>query len=98
MAHLFALLLAALQASTAPAAPSLDARWATEFESLPAAEPGFDATTAYVPLKDGGLVAVDLDRGTIRWQLEAATQLTPATGEGLVFIATEQSIEARDAL
>ena len=98
MAHFFALLLAWIQAPAAPPAPTLDARWVTEFESLPAAAPGFDATTAYVPLKDGGLVAVDLDRGTIRWQLEVTAQLTPATGEGLVFIATEQAIEARDAL
>ena len=97
MAHCFALLLALFQAPAAPAAASLDARWVAQFESVPAAEPGFDTETAYVPLKNGQLVAVDLDRGTIRWQLEVATQFTPATGEGLVFIATEQAIEARDA-
>jgi outer membrane protein assembly factor BamB len=97
MAHIFALLLALLQA--APAAPplSLDARWATEFESPPAARPGFDARAAYVPLRGGQLVAVDLDRGTIRWRLDVATTFTPATGEGLVFIATDQMIEARNA-
>jgi hypothetical protein len=61
------------------------------------ASPGFDATTAYVPLKGGQLVAVDLDRGTIRWRLELATEFTPATGEGLVFTVSEQMIEARDA-
>ena len=97
MAHIFAVLLAVFQAAPA-AGPtvSLDARWVTAFETPPVATPGFDATTAYVPLKDR-LVAVDLNRGTIRWQLDVATAFTPATGGGLVFTASEQTIEARDA-
>ena len=52
---------------------------------------GFDETTAYVPLraaeeqpgvepKRAQLVALDLDRGTIRWQLDVDTPFTPATG------------------
>ena len=76
---------------------SFDARWVTAFDTPPAATPGFDATTAYVPLKGGQLVAVDLDRGTVRWRLDVATAFTPATGDGLVFTASEQTIEARDA-
>ncbi len=67
------------------------------FDSPPAASPGYDATTAYIPLKGGQLVAVNLDRGTIRWRLEVATALTPSTGEGLVFTVSDQTIEARDA-
>jgi outer membrane protein assembly factor BamB len=113
MAHLFAALLgpprcglcvvgwflAFVQAAppTPPAPPSLDARWVVTFESAPATTPGFDANTAYIPLKDGPLVAVNLDRGTIRWRLDVSTAFTPATGEGLVFVVTDQSIEARDA-
>lgn len=97
MAHFFALLLALIQAAAPqPPAPSLDARWVTAFESAPVAQPGFDATTAFVPLKEE-LVAVDLDRGTIRWRLDVATQFTPATGGGLVFSISDQLIEARDA-
>jgi outer membrane protein assembly factor BamB len=105
MAHIFALLLAVFQAAPAPAPlAALDARWVATFDSLPAAPPGFDATTAYVPLKGDEersvrpqLVAVDLDRGTIRWQLDVATPFTPATGAGLVFTVTDQQIEAREA-
>lgn len=97
MAHFFALLLAVFQAPAAPGPASLDARWVTAFETPPAATPGFDATTAFVPLKGGQLVAVDLDRGTIRWRLDVATPFTPATGEGLVFTVSDQTIEARDA-
>lgn len=99
MAQIFALLLAIIQAPPAPITPqvSLDARWVAAFETLPAAAPGFDASTAFVPLKGGQLVAVDLNRGTIRWRSDVATAFTPATGEGLVFTVTEQMIEARDA-
>jgi outer membrane protein assembly factor BamB len=95
MAQFFALLLALWQAVSPPPA-SLDARWSTAFETPAAATPGFDSTTAYVPLKGGQLVAVDLDRGTIRWRLDVATPFTPATGDGLVFTVSEQVIEARD--
>jgi len=105
MAQLFALLLSlSWQAPPPPGPPplSFDARWAVSFATPPAAPPGFDATTAYVllkgdELKGGELVAVDLDRGTIRWRLESAGAYTPATGDGLVFTANEQTIEARDA-
>ena len=97
MAHFFALLLAVLQAPAAPPAVALDARWAASFDTPPAAAPGFDATTAFVPLKGGQLVAVDLDRGTVRWRLDVTTAFTPATGEGLVFTVTDELIEARDA-
>src|SRR5690242_20254828 len=107
MARFFALLLAPImltapparwleQASTPPPL-SLDARWVAAFEAPPAATPGFDVTTAYVPLRNGQLVAVDLDRGTIRWRLDVSTGFTPATGEGLVFTADDQVIEAREA-
>src|SRR6187455_3712198 len=97
MAQFFALMLAVLQAPAGPPAVSLDARWVASFETPPAAAPGFDATTAFVPLKGGQLVAVDLDLGTVRWRLDVTTAFTPATGEGLVFTVTEQMIEARDA-
>jgi outer membrane protein assembly factor BamB len=99
MAHFFAALLALVQAAPPlpPAAPALDPRWVVTFESAPAAPPGYDATTAYVPLNDGQLVAVDLERGTVRWRLDVATRFTPATGEGLVFTVTKETIEAREA-
>lgn len=96
MALLLAALIAILQVPAPTVAP-LDPRWAIPFDTPPAAAAGFDATTAYVPLKGGQLVAVDLDQGTVRWRLDVATAFTPATGDGLVFITAEASIEARDA-
>jgi outer membrane protein assembly factor BamB len=96
MAHFFAALLALVQPETPPAAPALDARWSVTFATVPVARPGYDATSAYIPLKGGQLVAVDLDRGTIRWTLDQTTAFTPATGEGLVFTVNDQRIEALD--
>jgi outer membrane protein assembly factor BamB len=97
MAHFFAALLALFQPEAPPAAPPLDARWSVTFATVPAATPGYDVSSAYIPLKGGQLVAVDLDRGTIRWTLDQMTAFTPATGEGLVFTVSEQTIQARDA-
>lgn len=97
MAHFFAALLAILQSEAAPAPPTLDARWVVTFQSVPAATPGYDHTSAYIPLKGGQLVAVNLDSGVVRWTLDVATALTPATGEDLVFTANDLAIEARDA-
>jgi outer membrane protein assembly factor BamB len=88
--------IAFLQAAAAPVA-GLDARWVVGFDAPPVAAAGFDASTAYVPLKSGELVAVDLDRGTIRWRTNAAAQLAPATGGGRVYTVSEGTIEARDA-
>src|SRR5918993_2969725 len=97
MAHFFAALLALFQPETPPAAPPLDARWSVTFASVPAATPGYDAGSAYIPLKGGQLVAVDLERGTTRWTIEQVTAFRPATGEGLVFTVSEQMIQALDA-
>lgn len=97
MAHFFAALLALFQAAPAPVTPELDARWSLTFASVPAATPGFDATSAYIPLKGGQLLAVDLESGAIRWTVDQSTALTPATGEGLVFTVSGQTITALDA-
>jgi outer membrane protein assembly factor BamB len=86
--------------SSRPALPLLDAgstldlRWVTAFDSPAAAAPGFDTERAYVPLRGGSLVAVDLDDGGIRWSLDGAGRQTPATGDGLVFVARERSVRA----
>lgn len=99
MAHCFALVLALIQVAVEVKPADYDSRWVTAFDvdTPPATTPGFDDTTAYVPLKGGHLVAVDLDRGTIRWRLEAESAFTPAIGGGLVFTVSGPLIEARDA-
>jgi outer membrane protein assembly factor BamB len=100
MAHFFALLLGLMQVPVPGTPPvpttSFDARWVVSFETPPTAAPGFDETTAYVPLK-GELVAVDLNRGTIRWRRETTALFPPATGAGLVFTVSAEGIEAHEA-
>lgn len=88
--------LLALAGSAAPVA-ALDARWMVPLETAPSAAAGFDDSTAYVPVRGGQLIAVDLDRGIVRWHIDLVTSLTPATGEGLVFAATADEIAAYDA-
>jgi outer membrane protein assembly factor BamB len=80
-----------------PTISTLDPRWTLPLPSPPAAAAGFDETTGYVPLKDGHLVAVTLDTGVAKWMVDIATTLTPATGDGLVFVVTEDGIRALDA-
>ena len=96
MAVFLAIALAFQQAVVAPPT-ALDARWVVPFDTPPVAPAGFDASTAYVPLKGGQLVAVDLDSGIVRWRVDVATTLTPATGGGMVFTTSGTTIEARDA-
>ncbi|MCC7179117.1 MAG: PQQ-binding-like beta-propeller repeat protein [Acidobacteria bacterium] len=88
------LILAALAQAAAATLATLDLRWLVPFDAPPAAAPTYDADTAYVPLRDGALVAVDLERGTVRWRRALATALPPASGEGLVFVAADGRVEA----
>lgn len=75
---------------------ALDPRWSAAFETPPAAPAGFDEVAAYVPLTGGELVAVDLERGDIRWKVELTTAFTPVTGDGLVFAAGDRLVIAFD--
>jgi outer membrane protein assembly factor BamB len=93
----FVSLLAASLQAAASLALALDPRWDVPFDSASAAPPGYDAATAYVPLKNGVLVAVDLDSGAVRWRRELATSFTPETGDGRVFVLGDGRIEAADA-
>jgi outer membrane protein assembly factor BamB len=66
-------------------------------ETPPAAPPGYDRETAYVPLRGGTMVAIDLDRGQIRWRRDLTTSVSPSVGGGLVFVGTDGLVEALSA-
>jgi outer membrane protein assembly factor BamB len=74
----------------APEVPTLgdvlDARWAFAAGAPLSAPPAFDDRRAYLPLRSGALIAVDLARGLVRWRVSLQTQVTPATGEERVFV------------
>jgi outer membrane protein assembly factor BamB len=82
-------------AGTPPSA--LDARWTTRLDAAPSTAAGFDTAAAYVPLKDGRLVAVDLETGVVRWSREVATAWPPESGDGLVFVVSDAAVQALDA-
>ncbi len=60
----------------------------------PSTWPAYDDTHAYVPLRDGRLVAVTLATGEARWAIDRPTELRPAAGDGSVFVASGQSLLA----
>lgn len=91
------LILLALAQAAAATLITLDLRWLVALDTPAAAPVAYDAAAAYVPLRGGALVAVDLDRGVVRWRRELTTSIAPSSGDGLVFAATEGLVEALDA-
>ncbi|MBE3134585.1 MAG: PQQ-like beta-propeller repeat protein, partial [Acidobacteria bacterium] len=69
--------------------------WTVSLPAEPAAPAAFDTTQAYVPLRDSRLVAVSLATGEARWSIDVGSPITPATGDGLVFVAVPRAVEAR---
>jgi len=60
----------------------------------PSAPAAYDAARAYIPLRGGKLIAVALTDGHTHWTVDAPTMLRPATGQMLVFVASEKEILA----
>lgn len=76
---------------------ALDLRWATAPETLLAAPPAVDSTTAYAPLSTAEVVALDLDTGRVRWRAPVASTLSPAIGAEIVYVATADGVSALSA-
>jgi outer membrane protein assembly factor BamB len=91
------LILAAVAQAAVATLITLDVRWLVPLDTPPAAPAAYDAAAAYVPLRGGALVAVDLDRGAVRWRRELASTVAPSSGDGLVFVATDGVVEALHA-
>lgn len=75
---------------------TLDPRWRLALDSPIAASPAFDVATAYVPTRSGTLLAIDLDRGLVRWRADLETAVSPAVGDGRVFAAVDGLLTALD--
>jgi outer membrane protein assembly factor BamB len=76
-----------------PAAPieiGLQPTLEVALDAQPAAPAAFDATTAYMPLKGGRLVAIDLRSGQVRWTSELATPWAPSVDTSLVVVAGDE--------
>jgi hypothetical protein len=72
--------------------------WSTELPAPAAAPAAFDATHAYVPLRNGRLVAIDLLTGQTAWSIELTTTISPACGDGLVYVSSEDTTAALEPL
>jgi outer membrane protein assembly factor BamB len=66
-------------------------------DAAPAAAAAIDEGTAYVPLKSGRFVAIDLDRGTIRWAVDLVSTQPAAVSNGLVVVAGDELLTGLDA-
>jgi outer membrane protein assembly factor BamB len=65
-------------------------------DAAPAAAAAIDEGTAYVPLKSGRFVAIDLDRGTIRWSVDLVATQPAAVSNGLVVVAGADRLTGLD--
>jgi len=65
-------------------------------DAQPAAPAAFDAASAYLPLKGGRLVAVDLATGRVRWTNDLATTWAPGVDAGLLVVAGDELLTAFD--
>ncbi len=65
-------------------------------DAQPAAPAAFDAASAYLPLKGGRLVAVDLASGRVRWTNDLATTWAPGVDAGLLVVAGDELLTAFD--
>lgn len=68
--------------------------WTITLAAPPAGSPAYDNDHAYVPLRGGRLVAVSLSDGAIRWSVDRLVTTAPASGEGMVIVASEGAIVA----
>jgi outer membrane protein assembly factor BamB len=85
-----------VSAASLLAAGQFDPRWSTALGSALLMQPAFDEDAAYLALRDGRLVAVDLANGSERWSEAIASEVPPAAGDGLVFVAGGGQLMALD--
>jgi outer membrane protein assembly factor BamB len=79
------------------ALPGLETVLRVRLEAQASAQGAILGRTAYVPLRNGQLVRIDLDRGTLEGSIAIQATHAPAAGEGLVFVVAADTLSAADA-
>jgi outer membrane protein assembly factor BamB len=69
-------------------------KWAVTFDVGPAFSPAYDASQAFIVLKDDQLIAVSLETGKTQWSVECPTTAAPAAGDTLVFTGGDKYVQA----
>ena len=72
----------------------LEAAWTATLLSPPVSGPAIDEHHAYVALKDGMTLAVDLETGDTVWVVEGEATLAPVASAGLVLLAGSTRVAA----
>jgi outer membrane protein assembly factor BamB len=71
--------------------------WRQPLTAPPGLAPAYDAATAYIPLKTGGLIAVAIRDGVTRWTLEKAPViLPPVVDSGRLYLVADGTLDARN--
>jgi eukaryotic-like serine/threonine-protein kinase len=68
--------------------------WTATLPAPPSAPPAFDDTQAYVPLRNGRLIAASLSDGAIRWSVDQLVTTAPAAGEDMAFVPSKDTVVA----
>ncbi|MBI3264931.1 MAG: PQQ-binding-like beta-propeller repeat protein [Acidobacteria bacterium] len=68
--------------------------WVTLLPGSAAAPPAYEGDRAYLSLRSGQFICVDLRTGLVRWARELASTYSPATGGDLVFVDADDAIHA----
>ena len=72
----------------------LTSAWTQPLDGASTAPPAFAGVRAFVPLDGTRVVALDLEHAVVAWILPGTPLSTPATGDGLVFVAERDRITA----
>ena len=70
-----------------PAVLPVDVAWTTELDAGPLHLPAYDGTRAFISLRNGELVAVDLRTGELVWSVAQPADQAPVAGGGVVIVA-----------
>lgn len=81
-----------------PAVPLLPAEtaWLVTLDRLPSAGGALDESRVYVPLQDGGIVAIDRRNGRRVWHRDAHTVVPLTVANGRLYVATGDALLAID--
>jgi outer membrane protein assembly factor BamB len=83
------------QPSTAQITFPLEVKWSAALAAPPAHAPAFDNDQVYLALRTSQLVALVIKDGKSVWSVECPMTAAPAAGDGLVFVGSDDLIEAR---